>query len=204
MAFNGDIRLQSIILKLMNTCTAFVETGTGTGDSSAFVARHAPKPVLTCDVNPHQLDIARRSLPSRVLVYEMSSEKFVAAVKRQVGDLPLFFLDAHWQDYWPLLDELRAIGSYYERAVVIVHDFQVLGNDAFGYCVGGGGEVGVTRSEPGEGVCNLEYIAPVLAETGQAYRLYFPDYEPAERAPGYVVIFQGVEPFGVEGLKKHE
>ena len=45
----------------------------------------------------------------------------------------LFFLDAHWEGYWPLLDEIEAIGDLYAgRGVVVIHDMRVPGRD-FGY-----------------------------------------------------------------------
>lgn len=45
----------------------------------------------------------------------------------------LFYLDAHWHDYWPLLDELRVIARFgLADSCIIIHDFQVPGKP-FGY-----------------------------------------------------------------------
>lgn len=40
----------------------------------------------------------------------------------------LFYLDAHWEDYWPLLDELKTIKKYnLSDSKIIIHDFYVPG-----------------------------------------------------------------------------
>jgi len=37
----------------------------------------------------------------------------------------LFFLDAHWDDYCPLLDELKLIADNNLEPVIAIHDFKV-------------------------------------------------------------------------------
>ncbi len=193
--FQADSKLENLILFILGAgATAFVETGTGQGDSSNAIARRCGKPVLTCDVDARQIRIAKQLLPSRVEPALMSSEQFIPAVKGKVGDLPLLFLDAHWQDYWPLLDELKAIQEHYSKAVVIVHDFRVPGRDEYSFCVGGGGTIGVTRTVPGYGVNEMAYIRPVL--TKGRWQFFYPDYGPPERTPGYLVAFWNVKPMG--------
>lgn len=49
----------------------------------------------------------------------------------------LFFLDAHWNDYWPLLDELKGISQLVKAGtiqipVILIHDFKVPGKP-FGF-----------------------------------------------------------------------
>lgn len=40
----------------------------------------------------------------------------------------LFYLDAHWEEYWPLLDELKTIKKYnLSDSKIIIHDFYVPG-----------------------------------------------------------------------------
>ena len=44
-----------------------------------------------------------------------------------------FYLDAHWYNYNPLLDELKVIAKYnMNKSVIAIHDFKVPGKD-FGY-----------------------------------------------------------------------
>jgi hypothetical protein len=49
-----------------------------------------------------------------------------------VADKTLFFLDAHWQSYWPLKDEIRAISP--GKGIIVIHDAQVPSSD-LGYDV---------------------------------------------------------------------
>src|SRR5690606_34701363 len=49
------------------------------------------------------------------------------------GDKILFFLDAHWQQYNPLLDELKVIAEAGLKPVIVIHDFKVPFRDDLGY-----------------------------------------------------------------------
>ena len=49
-------------------------------------------------------------------------------------DLPLFYLDAHWYNYWPLLTEITTISQYFkENCVIVIDDFQVPGRPQLGF-----------------------------------------------------------------------
>lgn len=64
-----------------------------------------------------------------------SSEEFLARfVDSEVadGDRCFFYLDAHWNEYWPLLDEIRSIGRL-DRHVIAIDDFLVPGRPEFGF-----------------------------------------------------------------------
>ena len=41
-----------------------------------------------------------------------------------VGHDTIFFLDAHWNDYLPLLEELEAINRFDLHPVIAIHDFK--------------------------------------------------------------------------------
>jgi len=45
----------------------------------------------------------------------------------------LFFLDAHWQQHCPLLDELRIIAENAMKPIICIHDFKVPNRDDLGY-----------------------------------------------------------------------
>jgi hypothetical protein len=48
----------------------------------------------------------------------------------------MFFLDAHWYDYCPLLDELQEIANFSLKPIIIIHDFYVpneFGQAKFGF-----------------------------------------------------------------------
>jgi hypothetical protein len=68
-----------------------------------------------------------KSNPNIILVHE-SSEKFLReAIKKYQGDSVnrlFFFLDAHWGNYWPVRDELKAIAAM-DRFAIAIDDFYV-------------------------------------------------------------------------------
>jgi predicted O-methyltransferase YrrM len=139
-AFHGDVVYQELVGGLIRSLdiSLFVETGTNMGDSSRYVASlNTEIRVATCDINPEFVAKARRRL-WRVHNVEcscISSEFFLKGI---VSDLqgqivPMFFLDAHWETYWPLPDELQVISSNCQRAVIIVDDFEIPGRREFGF-----------------------------------------------------------------------
>ena len=99
----------------------FVETGTFEGESSVamtFLFKH----VYTCDVRdwPRSLDF----YCSANLTYEtLNSPDFLRKHMAVIREQSLFFLDAHWGEYWPLLDELAIIFSNCHKPVIIIDDF---------------------------------------------------------------------------------
>ena len=92
-------------------CDAILETGCNVGDTTYYLGRTYPKlKVVTCDVLPKYTDaVAKRcaELPN-VTVEALDSR---AMLERWAGkfERPLFYLDAHWYEDWPLEGELALI-----------------------------------------------------------------------------------------------
>jgi len=109
--------------------TGIVETGTGQGGTTRFLATVFPKlPLLTCDVTAVDEFVDFPNIYSR----SMASTKFLPTLReRDVGKSPFFFLDAHARSSEnPLVGELTAIVDKLEQGVfdcagVAVHDFEV-------------------------------------------------------------------------------
>lgn len=208
--FANDDRLKALVLHLLDTgCTMFVETGTYKGQTSAWVAQNwtggGRTAVLTCEIDM-ELHSALRPLlerEPRIGSWLMPSPAFLWMVHDMAGAEPLIFLDAHWRDDWPLLDEIKAIGEHYDRAIVIIHDFVVPGRPNFFAAAGGGGEYGKDHHRPREldVLPTLEYIQPSLSAKHK-YQWFYPAYD--GEWPGYIVIFQDVEPRGKELVNGNE
>src|SRR5690606_9109664 len=49
------------------------------------------------------------------------------------NDKVFFFLDAHWEDFNPLLDELSIIAKYGFKPIIAIHDFKVPGRPELGF-----------------------------------------------------------------------
>jgi predicted O-methyltransferase YrrM len=206
-AFHGDKLYQQLVLTIITHfhASSFVETGTYLGETSEFVARTAlPLPILTCEVRESFFRSAAKRLRKypHVEVVEQSSVEFIwnAIEKKLLGPMPLFYLDAHWYDYWPLLDEVETITSHLSRCVMIIDDFQVPGREEFIYCVGGGGSPEFSgRTTVDDRICNFDLIRKSLGDLDE-YSLLYPNYgphdafqDPGEQALiGYVAIFKNL------------
>lgn len=196
--FHGDRIYQGMIDELIERVPAgsFVETGTALGDSAGYVAsRHRRLPVRSCDIDREILGRASRRLwrLPNVRLARASSERFVHTLLERGGlRRPLFFLDAHWEVYWPLGDELEAISGSGIEAVVVVDDFRVPGREDFGF------DTWETPSGQ-EAACDLDLVARHL-RPGNDYRMLVPDYRAEDAFPpevpvllrGHLVVFQNL------------
>lgn len=197
-AFHRDQIYRALMLEVLAAMpvSSFVETGTWRGDSTQMIARRYPKlPIYTSEVVKETFERARAVLKKYPNVTQDlgSSDAFVQKLiaDKRIGDRPFFFLDAHWQTYWPLRNELRHISEARLSAVMVIDDFEVPGYPDFAYDVDGGGE----RTEGQK--CNLDYIRPSLSPQN-TYRVLFPKYDLKLAYPkgegsemrGHVALFQ--------------
>lgn len=180
VAFHNDKILQKMIndiIKNLNV-TSFVETGTYGGDSTEYIAiQHPNIPVFTCEINPTFFKNNIKKLgrfPNVTSVLE-SSEKFVENIisNNKLGDLPFFFLDAHWYDFWPLIDEIKSISSL-PKFIIVPDDFAVPNSPQFANSSGGGGTIGTHRTKVDIRPCDIDLIKHVLP---LKYEIGYPKYD---------------------------
>jgi hypothetical protein len=171
---------------------AFVETGAWKGDTVIWAYEAFPglDAYMTCEAYAPHFDVAweRTRLLDRVCCSPVSSPRFLMDLPADLVQPTLFYLDAHWQDYWPLRAELQVVTSRWPRSIIIVDDAFVPGRPCFIGCRGGGGEVGVkwlgNRTRPAsEG--ELLDVNLIRSELPAGWHIAFPDYEAA--APGYAI-----------------
>jgi len=216
--FHGDRVFQRLIQEIISCLpiTSFVETGTYIGDSTAYVAsRWSNLSIFTCEINEDFFLKSKHRLKKfkNVELSRTSSEGYLKELveNNRLGKLPLFFLDAHWYDYWPLEDEIYVISFSCPNAIVIIDDFQVPGRPEFGYAIGGGGSKefsGKTVSD--QRVCGLDLVKPKMNQNN-TYHALFPCYTKQDAFPrertgsfqGYIVIFQNLKD-KFESLKKKD
>lgn len=111
-------------------CDAIIETGCNRGDTTAFLAACYPHlPVLSCDILPEYADHVRRRLGGHpnVAIEQCDSPLLLERV-RDAFACPLYYLDAHWYEQWPLSRELAAI----DRGVIVIDDFDI-GYPGYGF-----------------------------------------------------------------------
>ena len=140
VGLNGQRHRKQIFRDLVNACAfdAIVETGTFKGDSAAYMATTANLPVYTSEVNP------RFSLLARIRLRSLSAVHFFRGDSREfLQRLPIiledrrrrlfFYLDAHWYADLPLEGELDIISQGWQSFVIMIDDFQVPGDEGYGY-----------------------------------------------------------------------
>lgn len=206
-AFHGDSIYQELVASICSRLkiSSFVETGTYLGDTTEFMAKAVSFPIHTCEVKESLFDSSAERLRryAHVSALHESSDKFIRRVidRDILGALPLFYLDAHWYDYWPLLDEVELITSKISRCVLIIDDFQVPGRNDYSFCAGGGGSAEFSGRTTIDGrICNFDLIQAKLSLPSE-YELLYPKYQyhqafgksQTDGLVGYVAIFKNLD-----------
>jgi hypothetical protein len=170
-AMNGQVSRLEATRQIIHSLKIehIVETGTFRGTTTEWFALFG-LPVDTVEVDDRYFAFskARLSKFKNVSVALDSSVSFLE--KRPASDARHFFyLDSHWKDYLPLRDELSLVFGSYPNAVVMVDDFQVEGDDGYGY----------DNYGPDKAL-NLEYIA----RSNLPLSIFFPS-TPSQEEVGY-------------------
>lgn len=198
--FHRDAIYRHLVLDLLGAFpfTSFVETGTYHGYSTELVASTYPNlPTYSSEGVQKTYETALRYLKKfpNIRLANASSDQWIEGLLKtgELGQMPLFYLDAHWQSYWPLRTELTHISQSGLKAVIVIDDFEVPGHPEFGFDIDGGAEQ--TAGEK----CNLDYIRPSLGRQNQ-YKAFFPKYTSADafgknrmgQLRGQIAIFQNM------------
>jgi predicted O-methyltransferase YrrM len=139
---------------------AIVETGTYRGTTTEFLAKFG-RHVYTVEAHRREYGFSRFRLRKQRNVTLLRADSREALRRWLDGPLHslastvFFYLDAHWDADLPLGEELDIIFSRCPAAVVMVDDFQVPGDPAYGYDDYG----------PGKGL-TPEYIARTMQAHG--------------------------------------
>lgn len=110
--------------------TAIVETGCFLGDTTTYLAGAYPDiPIFTCDIDggSARFTASRLRGEGHVTVKHCDSPELVAEASPRHSPI-VCFLDAHWDETWPLIRELDAI----HNGIAVIHDFDI-GHPRFDY-----------------------------------------------------------------------
>ncbi len=198
-ALHGDEHLQSIVDALISRhgVGAALETGTFKGDTTAWLAKRV-KYVETVeareDNHRHAINRLLSFANASVLLGNAADE--LPGMLRRAGVCTdqriLLFSDAHWQDYWPLKDELRACREWANanpgRLIVVVDDLRVPGHPNFQGCDGGGGSVGDPTYGPKTFAGGASADIDGFPELREWPQLWWPGYRAAEPVAGYAIV----------------
>lgn len=133
LGFNQAPELSSIIcyLKKVYNLDIAVETGTFKGNTTTALS-YIFDTVYTVEINDYYHKCAQESLNhlKHVEILKGSSEAVLKTLLPTIKhNRPLFYLDAHWEENWPLREEIIAIGkTHKDNCVIIIDDAQVPNN----------------------------------------------------------------------------
>jgi hypothetical protein len=166
-AFNGQAirrELATDIILRMKPST-IVETGTFLGSTTGYLARFDAL-VHSSEISAPLYFAARQRLAqfrNVTLTLGDSREMLARLIANGVNASPAFFyLDAHWHDDLPLLDEVTMIDEHWASYIALVDDFEVPGDPGYGY-----DDYGRNK------VLRYAYLEPCLR--GKPIEVFFPN-----------------------------
>ncbi len=166
LAFNGAPEIGTFLTYLKKTynITTAVETGTFLGNTTVFLALLFDE-VLTIEVveKTYQKTASQLKAFPNVQCLLGSSETVLAQLLPKLkGNRVLFYLDAHWDEHWPLRDELKEIAkTHYNNCVIMIDDFKVPGHK----------EIPFDKYKENE--CSLEYIKDQLKLVFSEFEIHY-------------------------------
>lgn len=161
-----------------------VETGIDRGGSTLLFSQIAGQ-VIGIDNDPNKIAIVAAALQEydihNVTLHQMNSP---TALRQLVADdldvsSTLFLLDAHWQDYWPLRDEIRAIPR--GQGVLVMHDAVVPGCPNLGF------------DEYKGQALSYEYLMDVLIEWSPDHVVEYNDDTAEVPRRGVMIVYPNAE-----------
>lgn len=135
--FEGDTFLADKVKSLIDKfgVTLAIETGTYRGATTKRLSAMVDK-VFSIEIDKENFIISRAALHifENISTFLGSSDLLLGGLLQNVKDnRVLFYLDAHFNSYCPLLDELKIIAEHKLKPVIVIHDFQVPGHPELGF-----------------------------------------------------------------------
>jgi hypothetical protein len=138
--FNGQSGRIEIFQQLLEQVgfSAIVETGTYRGTTTLFLRRASALPVYTIEAAPRLFHYAKRRFRCDDGIFSEigDSRAFLQRLGTAQGLLhgcAFFYLDAHWGEDLPLYEELQTIARLWSDPVIMIDDFQVPDDPAYGF-----------------------------------------------------------------------
>lgn len=145
IAFEGDTYILNEVKRLKEQfkIKTFIETGTNEAETTTVMAEIFDS-VHTIELNQEFYNNCKEKLKDfkNATIHNGSSQEVMDKILKDIDGPIMFFLDAHWNLYCPIFDELKKIKEYNKKdSVILIHDFKVP-NSNLGYMkLPGGGRV---------------------------------------------------------------
>jgi hypothetical protein len=139
IGFNGQWHRKAIFKDIISSANfdAIIETGTWLGNTTGFMRLTSGKPVFSCELNPrfHALAKMRLANLDQIHLELKDSRQFLQGLQKSLpaSQMLFIYLDAHWYDDLPLVEEMDLIGSGWGNYVIMVDDFCVPGDNGYAF-----------------------------------------------------------------------
>lgn len=125
-----------LFLKEKFNIEACIETGTSRGESTLAFSRIFNS-VDSIELDATTFDNAKERFKGNknITLHFGDSAKLIQPISELKKDkFVLYYLDAHWNDFWPLLDEIEGISKTHKNnCVIVIDDFKVPGRPEIYY-----------------------------------------------------------------------
>lgn len=190
LGLNGQLSKKYIFDDLFNfyNFNFLVETGTYTGLTTKYFAHKYPRlKIFTIELDRYSFLAASSRLKdftNVVAVHGSSVAHLPNIIKENSIHLPdktnLWYLDAHWNDYCPLQDEVRLIMSLESKNIIVIDDFSVPQDEGYSYDVYTNGNDQI--------ILNYDLISNQVGISGYIYWPTLPSHKDTGSKRGTVVI----------------
>ena len=144
---NGQTARLELVRSILETCQIeqVIETGTYHGTTTEWFSQFG-FPVFSAEFHPRWASFSKYRMANRSNVHIENSDS-VHALERWSRDpdivsrRTLFYLDAHWREHLPLQNELELISRKFNSWIAVIDDFNVPGDDGYGFDNYGAGRV---------------------------------------------------------------
>jgi predicted O-methyltransferase YrrM len=168
--FNGQLERRRVVDQLCRTYSpdACIETGTFLGHTTRHLASYG-RPVYTFEVNPAFFHLARLTLytlPNATLICADSVQGLSYVAEHAEIARAFVYLDAHWEERLPLVDEVNLIFDRLNDVVVLIDDFFIPHQPGYAYDVYKGVALSMELIGPPHGAVAAYPTVPASKETG--------------------------------------
>ena len=145
-----------------------VETGTYRGTTTDYLSKKVNCQIYSVefDVRSYSFSKCRFKGNSKVTVFNDDSRSFLRQLSKMdkwKNKTIFFYLDAHWNEDLPLVEELEIIGSSWSDSIVMIDDFKVPDDSGYNYDVYGGAALEIELLHP-VSKYNFSYFFPISSK----------------------------------------
>jgi predicted O-methyltransferase YrrM len=138
MGFNDQERRTEMMFEVVKAFEpeVVIETGTYQGATTEWFADNSKARIITIESSEWFFSYAEYRLsqiPQIEIIFgdSVSALQDLSIKTDLVAQKTLFYLDAHWNDYLPLADEINLIMARWMDFIIVIDDFEVDDDDGY-------------------------------------------------------------------------